>query len=352
MGTGRDALLESPGPKDQIQALVSDKINSFTEMVDRISGFKINLEDITAAIVPLIANKPAKEKVFKGVLSNYLVSVFSSEIAGKFAKKREYAITGKENENILFEISDANGPARVQLNHPLYFEDAVFIESPVLLNLADAIRFAKTPFDLNGDSKKQAELLEKPYVPVYIKDLIMKITQPVLNKKIPKIVKDISSIIKGSFYYDSKENDFIFDKRNETFRGLSISPGIKFMGAVSLLVQTGFVNKRSLLIIDEPETHIHPHWQVKFANVLVKLVQQGNNILLTSHSPYFLEAVKLYSDQYLEKGKAQAAFYLSKEIPGRLMSSISNVTHDISPIFEELAEPFRELERFHAKDIT
>ena len=95
-------LLESPGPKDQIQALVSDKITSFTEMVDRISGFKINLEDITAAIVPLIANQPPKELVFKGTLNNYLVSIFSSEIAGKFAKKREYAITGKEKENILF----------------------------------------------------------------------------------------------------------------------------------------------------------------------------------------------------------------------------------------------------------
>jgi AAA15 family ATPase/GTPase len=46
--------------------------------------------------------------------------------------------------------------------------------------------------------------------------------------------------------------------------------------------------KNDLLIIDEPEMNLHPESQVKLLEILAILVNAGVNVLLTTHSPYFL----------------------------------------------------------------
>lgn len=48
------------------------------------------------------------------------------------------------------------------------------------------------------------------------------------------------------------------------------------------------VQKNSLLIIEEPESHLHPHAQAILAKYIVKLVRAGLNILVTTHSAFLL----------------------------------------------------------------
>jgi restriction system-associated AAA family ATPase len=53
-------------------------------------------------------------------------------------------------------------------------------------------------------------------------------------------------------------------------------------------------SKRTLLLLDEPETHFNPGWRAKFIKVLNDSIQSGgaNNflkdVLLTSHSPFII----------------------------------------------------------------
>ena len=44
-----------------------------------------------------------------------------------------------------------------------------------------------------------------------------------------------------------------------------------------------------LLIIEEPESHLHPNNQIYFAEFLVKLINAGLNIVIITHSPLFLK---------------------------------------------------------------
>ena len=103
-----------------------------------------------------------------------------------------------------------------------------------------------------------------------------------------------------------------------------------------------------MLVLDEPETHIHPRWQLRFAELLVEFAADGKNILLTSHSPYFIEAIKVFSDRH--KLGDKTAFYLSEKTKSGSTSHIKEVTHDITPIFELFAEPYETLEDIQSMD--
>lgn len=50
-----------------------------------------------------------------------------------------------------------------------------------------------------------------------------------------------------------------------------------------------FVRPGGLLIIEEPESHLHPAMQVKFIRLLAAAVQEGVRILITTHSEWVLE---------------------------------------------------------------
>ena len=51
------------------------------------------------------------------------------------------------------------------------------------------------------------------------------------------------------------------------------------------------VRPGDLLIIEEPESHLHPATQAAFARELARLVRAGVRVLLTTHSEWFLEQI-------------------------------------------------------------
>jgi hypothetical protein len=296
------------------------------------------------------------DKKFAAYYRIYITSVFGvldGDIGSKFFTDRKYSIVGKKEDEKIFEIIEKKtgspGDIEAKLFHQPSFGDATFIESPMVLNQADAIRFSKTLLDVEGDIKKKVKLLDRAYVAESLRDFILKVTDRPGGGKPPGMLNTIREIINGNFYYDHKKKDFVFEKGGNAFGGLWTASGIKVLGILGILLENGFLNDKSLLVIDEPETHMHPLWKIHLAEILVELTKAGITILLTSHSPYLVEALKLYSDKKLPPGKA--AFYLSKKNDDRLTSSIIEVTQDISPIFKLMADPFRKLEMFQVEDI-
>ena len=63
------------------------------------------------------------------------------------------------------------------------------------------------------------------------------------------------------------------------------------------------VKKGDLLIIEEPESHMHPKNQVELAKCIVRLVRAGLNVVVTTHSTYMVERLSAY----LRAGQMTAA---------------------------------------------
>jgi hypothetical protein len=51
------------------------------------------------------------------------------------------------------------------------------------------------------------------------------------------------------------------------------------------------VQRGSVLIIEEPESHLHPAMQAAFARELARLVRTGIRVVITTHSEWFLEQI-------------------------------------------------------------
>ena len=51
------------------------------------------------------------------------------------------------------------------------------------------------------------------------------------------------------------------------------------------------VKPKDLLIIEEPEAHLHPKNQVILAEILAELVKKGVYVLITTHSDYILDKI-------------------------------------------------------------
>jgi len=69
------------------------------------------------------------------------------------------------------------------------------------------------------------------------------------------------------------------------------------------------IEPREMVIIEEPESHLHPAIQRRFARILVRVVNSGVTVVLTTHSDYFLNQINnlivasnLSADQRLEAG--------------------------------------------------
>lgn len=102
------------------------------------------------------------------------------------------------------------------------------------------------------------------------------------------------------------------------------------------LLENGSLEQNGTIILDEPEIHLHPSWQLILAEVIVLLQKEFNmHILLNTHSPYFLRAIEVYSKKY---GIDHETKYYLIESEGEF-SVIIDVTHATDEMYKKLAYP-------------
>ena len=261
-------------------------------------------------------------------LDRILVSEFRGEIINKFASKARIKLSEGKTCIIDIEFEKPEGPFRgnyKKIEKVFPVDRAVFIETTLILAYELMSR-------RSGMSDFEAYHLE---------DLMSKLK---LGKKSESSFLNIGKTISGSIHYDQDSDRFSFKKKRAdkklTIDILNSASGIKSFGILQLLDASGEFDKPALLIIDEPEVHLHPEWQVEYAKMLVQLVKKGVKVLVTSHSPYMIKAL----DKAANEAKIEdlTKFYLSK-LNGDGNSEIMDKTRDKGEIFDKLSKPFENL---------
>ena len=117
------------------------------------------------------------------------------------------------------------------------------------------------------------------------------------------------------------------------------------------LVLRELVDKGCLLIIEEPESHLHPAAQIKLMEIFAKLVNEGVGILITTHSDIFLRKLAHLIMEGLTGGRANAnlkpedvAVYLLKPDEKGYVTQEVNILEEM-PTFDEVIEQLYEEEK-------
>ena len=154
-----------------------------------------------------------------------------------------------------------------------------------------------------------------------------------------QLQKLFGEVLEGEIRLDERRLVY-YDKWCEGNIELSnIASGMKIFLILQNLVANGTFLEHTCLMIDEPETNLHPEWQLKLAHLLVLLNKNLDiQIYVNSHSPYFVRAIEYYANQY--QMLEQCNFYIMRKDVVTGMCKSENVSDNLGVIYDRMAEPF------------
>ena len=281
------------------------KSNRYNTIVDSILGEKItdHNNDLTR-LESFIKNKirEAEERV-----KARSINLFTQELSKEFRSNVLPDIFEvSEEEEVIVAL---NKPS---LSLPFSIKKAIYIDTPMSLSVWE-------------DNNKYWSTLNRLLLRVEKKASYPSSMSLLISDNI-KGEADTSGLLNNelSFY---REDGEVFDLAE-------VATGIKAFSIIQLLLKNGHIDNRTLLIIDEPESHLHPQWIVEYARMIVLLHKHiGVKFFLASHNPDMVSAIRYIAEK--EEVLDNVNYYLAEKPEGETyLYNYTPLGSDISPIFK------------------
>lgn len=263
------------------------------------------------------------------IISNYFNDIFDNQINNMSISESAYIDLLIKNKHIKAEFIE-NTCTVVQDDIKL-INKAIYVDDPYIIDS----RIIRSTNSLRGRNEINNNLIKL----LHSKEDEEQIIEQIIAKdKYAEIEEMINLVIKGQLIL-KKDGRYTL-KNNEYPEGINVSnlsTGLKSFLIIKKLITDNLIVNRDILILDEPEIHLHPEWQIVYAELLVLLQKYFDlTILLTTHSPFFLRAIEVFSKKYELNQKCK--YYLSKIGTDSLItfSEVENTTE----IYQKMANTF------------
>ena len=265
---------------------------------------------------------------------------FSGQIQPASFNVESSSIEIYDNETCCFDVRIENNKV-INNGNPVFFttpyKKVFFVDDPFII---DTPEHAFGYYRWYGDFSETGSLLNTRSIISHnnkLKRILRSnrrptiLEQTMLDEATEKIKKKIDEIIPGTFEFSSKGDFYL---KGETKLKISnMATGSKMFSIIKILLEKGELGKSTMLILDEPEAHLHPSWQNSFAEMIVLLVKElGVNILLTTHSSNFVLALDAFMRKYKIEDKTN--FYKTDFVNDNTVDYIC-ANDDINLIYEE-----------------
>lgn len=294
-----------------------------------------------------------KDNIVKTVLRIKNVLDISDVDFLKFVLEKK--LRAEFNDQVCNIFSEDNGEIQLQIKDVIITvsiedDEVVDIKNWDNMSLHTEVVYIDDPFVLDE--------LSMPYrripgtFPDHRDHLRTKLSEPdfetnlfdeiIAKEQLNSIYEKISSVCSGDVIqskqfgmgYKRKGSEKVLNVRN-------LSAGLKTFVILKMLFRSGVIESNGTIILDEPEIHLHPEWQLLFAELIVLIQKEfGIHVLLNTHSPYFLNAIEDYTVKYGVDDKCKYYLASSKDD----ISKIEDVTDNIEAIYSKLARPLQDLE--------
>jgi AAA15 family ATPase/GTPase len=263
---------------------------------------------------------------------NLIMDVFNKTAARYEDRKKNRSFKELGNE-IASELQEDNIINKVSVSEYGYTFFGPGVESVPLLHSVKFCTYIDTP-------KK----LEVPFS--YSEwDYINSQKDAAYNQEISKYLSD--NILKGDASYSEQWKTLIYQRNDgQTFDLSQSATGVQAFAFLQLLLKKGLINDRSLIIIDEPEAHLHPQWIVEYAKVLVELNKKTKaRFFIATHSTDMVSALRYISEK--EETLDHLSYYRAVPADADAYTyDYQNMGTDIEPIFESFNKSYELIEKY------
>jgi AAA15 family ATPase/GTPase len=132
-------------------------------------------------------------------------------------------------------------------------------------------------------------------------DLARALQQPTTKGKIfPEFRQSrdkLESILGGTVEYEASSSQWSFKKGRYRFPIGATAEGIKKIAILDTLLGNRYLSPESIILIDEPESALHPTAISEFLDILAILASRGIQIFLATHSYFTIKKLFLIAQQ-------------------------------------------------------
>lgn len=144
--------------------------------------------------------------------------------------------------------------------------------------------------------------------------------------------KAIEEVLPGEFTIENGILQYT-DKSGLKLGMPNIASGMKVFAIIRLLISNGHINDDTVLLLDEPEVHLHPKWINVLAEAIGVLVNDlGVKVVMTTHSAQLLMAIEGIS----RRRRIETRYYLLVSEHGD--THIKDVSSDPQPVYEDMSD--------------
>lgn len=318
--------------RDKSNEAISDVIYATMDAFDERYTAVISDHDLekgTEQIEKIIAIPDGE--IFKTVLQRNLDAEFYGQIGNIYVEDESLIQLEIRGEAITVMVADNKV---VELDKRINMgTEAIYMDDPFILDefqnriWRESIRYSNHRNHLKSllnRNSKQSNVIE----------------EIVANEKFERIYNKVSEVCVGDIV-KAKRASLEYRVGDKSLEVKNMSTGLKTFAILKKLLVSGYIETNGTIILDEPEIHLHPEWQLLFAELIVLLHKEfGLHILLNTHSPYFLNAIEVYAAKY--EVADQCRYYLTQN--SQMVSTIEDVTDEIEKIYRKLARPLQILE--------
>lgn len=332
-GDGHEVYDKITPPRLRNYARMMSRAESEEESVSiftRVMGYfnngnmKENEEQEFIEEAKKIYNLPV-DGLTKSAVSSYFKRIFYSEVNNVYKEKEkaiiDATIVGKQIKIEFFKDNCIGLQQNVKI-----LNEAVYLDNPFVLNCLNNGSYGRDEIELMTIKKlrKNTDVVE---------DVVH---YSLIQEKIAEVLKRINELTSGNLLEDETHSLLYKETGNIKLNINNLSAGLKSFVIIKILLEKGALKERDVLILDEPEIHLHPAWQLIYAEIIVLLQKTFElTIVLTTHSAHFLDALSYFAKKHEIDHKCN--YYLAKA--GELGSVLVDVSDDLTKIYSELVDP-------------
>ena len=337
---------------DAFEKLVVKKYFPDEDVAERLKSDIKKAIPVVEKLINDISRDESLENYRKESINQTLRQEFSNQIQPIMYDVSESRISLFENDRVAFDIiihnNDVDKKSTI-VSFDVSIKKVFLIDNPFIIdgmnsNSERIIMFSR------GRNYEDDSFLDNHRIISHEKRLsntlkrrqeISIFEETIVSPEIDNVKSIINTALPG-FVESDDDGSFLVNKEKKLSLS-NLATGSKLFLILKILIEKNQLDKETLLILDEPESHLHPEWENIFAQIVVLLAKEvGVKILLTTHSSNFMLAIDAYTKKldYLENTN----FYKTERQSDDSVS-YKLLNDNLEEIYDDFFEYFSEMKR-------